>query len=464
MKQNGINPGIFRAYDVRGIVGRDLDDAVAVRIGKAYGTLAASKGMRTVSVGRDGRLSSHTLASALIEGLCSTGLDVIDVGLCPTPLLYYSLFHLDVDGGIMVTGSHNPPEYNGFKICMGKETIHGEQIQEIRKVIESGEFKGGDGKRSAREIIPDYLTDQQNAFHRLVEGASLRVVVDAGNGTASEVAPPLLTALGCEVIPLFCEVDGHFPNHFPDPTVPENLAALIEKVREKSADFGVAYDGDADRIGVVDDKGTIVWGDQLMILFGREILKGKPGATFISEVKCSQVMYDDLREKGGNPVMWKAGHSLIKSKMKETGAVLAGEMSGHMFFADRYFGYDDAIYATCRLIEILKRSGKRISELLSDLPETYSTPEIRRECREERKFAIVEAARERFAKEFEIIDVDGVRILFPDGAWGLIRASNTQPVLVLRFEAQSEARLQEVQRFVEGELEKLERLKTKDEK
>ncbi|NOY52983.1 MAG: phosphomannomutase/phosphoglucomutase [Deltaproteobacteria bacterium] len=452
-----MNPGIFRAYDIRGIVGKDLDGSVAERIGRAYGTYVAVKGVRTVSVGRDGRLSSEELASSLIEGLCAAGLDVIDVGLCPTPLLYFSLFHLPVDGGIMVTGSHNPPDYNGFKICVGKETIHGEEIQKIRKVIEAGKFEEGKGKRISGEIIPDYLAHQRKSFQGLTGGPSLRVVVDAGNGTAATVAPSLLSDLGCDVIPLFCEIDGNFPNHFPDPTVPENLVSLIAKVRETSADFGVAYDGDADRIGIVDDQGAIVWGDQLMILFGREILKRTPGATFISEVKCSQVMYDDLRSKGGNPIMWKTGHSLIKSKMKETGAALAGEMSGHIFFADRYYGYDDAIYATCRLVEILKASGRRVSELLSDLPKTFATPEIRRECSEKKKFGIVEAAKERFAREFEIIDVDGVRILFKDGAWGLIRASNTQPVLVLRFEAKSEARLKEVQNFVEGELEKLER-------
>jgi len=457
LNRDGINPGIFRAYDIRGIVGKDLDGSVAERIGRAYGTYVAVKGVRTVSVGRDGRLSSEELASSLIEGLCAAGLDVIDVGLCPTPLLYFSLFHLPVDGGIMVTGSHNPPDYNGFKICVGKETIHGEEIQKIRKVIEAGKFEEGKGKRISGEIIPDYLAHQRKSFQGLTGGPSLRVVVDAGNGTAATVAPSLLSDLGCDVIPLFCEIDGNFPNHFPDPTVPENLVSLIAKVRETSADFGVAYDGDADRIGIVDDQGAIVWGDQLMILFGREILKRTPGATFISEVKCSQVMYDDLRSKGGNPIMWKTGHSLIKSKMKETGAALAGEMSGHIFFADRYYGYDDAIYATCRLVEILKASGRRVSELLSDLPKTFATPEIRRECSEKKKFGIVEAAKERFAREFEIIDVDGVRILFKDGAWGLIRASNTQPVLVLRFEAKSEARLKEVQNFVEGELEKLER-------
>ncbi len=457
MKENSVSPGIFRAYDIRGIVGQDLDAYVAERIGKAYGTLAFRKGVRKVSVGQDGRLSSDELAEALMKGILSTGIDVVDLAVCPTPLLYFSLFRMDVDGGLMVTGSHNPPDYNGFKVCVGQDTLYGEQIQEIRGVIESGHFREGEGVLTEHAIISDYLEYMLNAFQSLNESSPLHVVMDAGSGMGGLVAPQLLGKLGCRVTSLYCDVDGHFPHHFPDPTVASNLAELIRTVREEQADVGIAYDGDADRIGVVDDRGRIIWGDQLMILFAREILKDQPGATFVSEVKCSQVMYDDIRSHGGNPIMWKTGHSLIKQKMKETGAALAGEMSGHMFFADRYFGYDDAIYASCRLVELLKKNGKRVSDLLSDLPVTFATPEIRRECPDERKFSIVERAREHFAKEFEIIDVDGVRILFPDGAWGLIRASNTQPVLVLRFEAKSENRLEEVQEFVEGELRKLER-------
>jgi phosphomannomutase/phosphoglucomutase len=455
MKNNSVNPAIFRAYDIRGIVGKDLDGDVAARIGKAYGTLAVKKGLRKVSVGRDGRLSSDELTEALIAGIASTGVDVINIGVCPTPLLYYSLFSLEVDGGIMVTGSHNPSDYNGFKVCIGRETIHGPEIQEIFKTIEKGIYAQGKGTCSEVPVIPDYISHLKTAFCELSDLPPLRVVVDAGNGTGGNVAPELLKSLGCDVIPLYCDIDGRFPNHHPDPTIPENLSALIETVRQEEADAGIAYDGDADRIGVVDDRGNIIWGDQLMILFSREILKDRPGATFVSEVKCSQVMYDDIRSNGGVAIMWKTGHSLIKGKMKETGAALAGEMSGHIFFADRYYGYDDAIYASCRLVEILKKTQRPISELLSDLPVTCNTPEIRRECPEEKKFEIVERAKEHFAKDFEIIDVDGVRILFDDGAWGLIRASNTQPVLVLRFEAKTEERLREVQRFVEAELEKL---------
>jgi len=450
-----VSPEIFRAYDIRGIVGKELDAGVANQIGKAYGTLAKKKGLGKVSVGRDGRLTSDDLAEALIKGLISTGLHVVDLGKCPTPLLYFSLFHLDLDGGIMVTGSHNPPEFNGFKVCVGKETLHGEQIQEIREVMDSAHFETGEGERSTIDIIPEYIKEQTESFKELVNLPSLRVVVDAGNGMGGIVAPELLENLGCQVIPLYCEVDGSFPNHHPDPTIPENLASLIRKVKEEKADIGIGYDGDADRIGVVDEKGEIIWGDKLMILFAREILKENPKATFISEVKCSQVLYDDIRKNGGEAIMWKAGHSLMKHKMKETGAALGGEMSGHIFFADRYYGYDDAIYASCRLVEILKKTGQRFSALLADLPVTYSTPEIRRECSEEKKFEIVKKATERFAREFEIIDVDGVRILFEDGAWGLIRASNTQPVLVLRFEAGTRDRLGEIKSFVEQELEKI---------
>jgi phosphomannomutase/phosphoglucomutase len=455
MKNNSVNPGIFRAYDIRGIVGKDLDGNVAATIGKAYGTLAVKKGLRKVSVGRDGRLSSDELTEALITGIASTGVHVVDIGVCPTPLLYYSLFSLEVDGGIMVTGSHNPSDYNGFKVCIGKETIHGAEIQEIFKTIEKGTYAQGKGTCSEVPVIPGYISHLKTTFRELSDLPPLRVVVDAGNGTGGNVAPELLKSLGCDVIPLYCDIDGRFPNHHPDPTIPENLNSLIETVRQEEADAGIAYDGDADRIGVVDDRGNIIWGDQLMILFSREILKEKPGATFVSEVKCSQVMYDDIRSNGGVAIMWKTGHSLIKGKMKETEAALAGEMSGHIFFADRYHGYDDAIYASCRLVEILKKAQRPISELLSDLPDTCNTPEIRRECPEEQKFEIVERAQAHFAKDFEIIDVDGVRILFDDGAWGLIRASNTQPVLVLRFEAKSEERLMEVQSFVEAELEKL---------
>ena len=453
-----ISAGIFREYDVRGVFGKDLTLETAELIGKGFGAYSKEKGVKKITLGRDVRLSSDALHDSIIKGLTEAGLEIIDVGVCPTPLLYFSIHHLKADGGVMITGSHNPPEFNGFKLAIGKETIYGDKIQEVRKIIEDGKFEKGKGTVSDYDIVQDYLDYLKNNFSGFKKSKRpLKIVVDCGNGTAGIAAPVILKSLGCDVTELFCDSDGNFPNHHPDPTIPKNLDALIKKVKEAKADFGAAYDGDADRIGVVDENGEIIWGDKLMIIFSRDILKKKPGATFISEVKSSQTMYDDITKNGGNAIMWKTGHSLIKAKMKEAGALLAGEMSGHIFFADRYLGYDDAIYATCRLAEILAESNKKTSELLSDVPKTYSTPEIRIDCPDEKKFQIVEAAKERFRKEYKIIDVDGVRILFNDG-WGLIRASNTQPVLVMRFEANSEKRLKEIKDFVEAELNKCQTL------
>ncbi|MEK6679529.1 MAG: phosphomannomutase/phosphoglucomutase [Nitrospirota bacterium] len=453
-----ISAGIFREYDVRGVFGKDLTLEAAELIGKGFGAYSKEKGVKKITLGRDVRLSSDALHDSIIKGLTEAGLEIIDVGVCPTPLLYFSIHHLKADGGVMITGSHNPPEFNGFKLAIGKETIYGDKIQEVRKIIEGGKFEKGKGTVSDYDIVQDYLNYLKNNFGGFRKSKRpLKIVVDCGNGTAGIAAPAILKLLGCDVVELFCNLDGNFPNHHPDPTIPKNLEALIRKVKEEKADFGAAYDGDADRIGVVDENGEIIWGDKLMIIFSRDILKKKPGATFISEVKSSQTMYDDITKNGGNAIMWKTGHSLIKAKMKEAGALLAGEMSGHIFFADRYLGYDDAIYATCRLAEILAESNKKTSELLSDVPKTYSTPEIRIDCPDEKKFQIVETAKERFRKEYKIIDVDGVRILFNDG-WGLIRASNTQPVLVMRFEANSEKRLKEIKDFVEAELNKCQTL------
>lgn len=453
-----ISAGIFREYDVRGIYGKDLTLEAAELLGKGFGAYAKGKGVKKITLGRDVRLSSDALHDSIIKGLTEAGMEIIDVGVCPTPLLYFSIHHLKADGGVMITGSHNPPEFNGFKLAIGKETIYGDKIQEVRKIIENGKFEKGKGTVSDYDIVQDYLNYLKNNFGGFIKSKRpLKIVVDCGNGTAGIAVPAILKSLGCDVTELFCDLDGNFPNHHPDPTIPKNLEALIRKVKEEKADFGAAYDGDADRIGVVDENGEIIWGDKLMIIFSRDILKKKPGATFISEVKSSQTMYDDIAKNGGKAIMWKTGHSLIKAKMKEAGALLAGEMSGHIFFADRYLGYDDAIYATCRLAEILAESNKKTSELLSDVPKTYSTPEIRIDCPDEKKFQIVEAAKERFRKEYKIIDVDGVRILFDDG-WGLIRASNTQPVLVMRFEANSEKRLKEIKDFVEAELNKCQTL------
>jgi len=369
--------------------------------------------------------------------------------MVPTPLLYFSLHHLAVDGGIQITGSHNPPEYNGFKICLGKTTIYGEEIQKLRRISESGSFPKGKGSVETREVIHPY---REEVLKRIRCGQKERkVVLDAGNGVAGLVAPELYARMGVEVEKLFCEPDGLFPNHHPDPTLPENLKHLVQRVSDTSADLGIAFDGDADRIGVVDRKGKTLWGDQLMIIFSRDLLKRHPGAKIIGEVKCSQVLYDDIRKNGGVPIMWKAGHSLIKAKMKEEGALLAGEMSGHLFFAERYFGYDDAIYAGARLLEILTNENKELDELLAGVPSLVSTPEIRLDCPDDQKFQIVADLASEFKKQYQVIDVDGARVVF-EGGWGLIRASNTQPVLVLRFEAEDQKTLQEIQKIFMNKL------------
>ena len=440
-----INPQIFREYDIRGVVDKDLTPDIVKTLGQGFGTHMVRLGRRELVVGRDGRLSSKTFKEALVEGLISTGCHVIDIGLCPTPVYYFSIFHLDKDGGMMVTGSHNPPEFNGFKVSVGKSTIFGEEIQNLRRLIEKGEFVVGKGYVSNEEISRPYQDYFKKNIH--IE-KKMRVVIDAGNGTGGVVAGPLLRDLGCEVEELYCEVDGRFPNHFPDPTIPGNLKDLIDRVKKNQADAGIGYDGDADRIGVVDDQGNIIWGDQLMILFSREILKYKKGAVFVAEVKCSQNLFNDIEKNGGKAIMWRTGHSLIKEKMKEERAALGGEMSGHIFFADRYFGYDDAIYASCRLIELLSKTDRKLSTLLSDVPKTFITPEIRVDCADEIKFKAVEKVKEELRKDYPVIDVDGARVKFEDG-WGLVRASNTQPALVLRFEALTQDRLTEIRDLVE---------------
>jgi phosphomannomutase/phosphoglucomutase len=449
-----MNPVIFREYDIRGVADRDFDADFAFQLGQAYGAFVRAQGKRRVAVGRDCRLTSEKYALALRRGMCATGLEVIDVGVCPTPLLYFSLHYYDVDGGIQVTGSHNPPEHNGFKICVGKHTIHGGEIQELRQLLERGVFPSEPGKETRLPIIgpyQDFICDHFGRFSR-----EISVVVDAGNATAGPVAPTILRKLGCRVTELFCTLDGRFPHHHPDPTVPENMEHLIAMVAESGAEVGIAFDGDADRLGLVDRHGRLIWGDEMLVLFARDILQRHPGATVVSEVKCSQRLFDDIRLKGGKPIMWKAGHSLLKAKMRETGALLGGEMSGHMFFADGYYGYDDAIYASCRMLDILGRAGKELPDLLADLPPAYATPEIRLDCPDELKFRIAEKVREHFQGRFETIDIDGVRIKFPEG-WGLVRASNTQPVLVLRFEAQTQTQLAEYQRLVEDVIEQVKR-------
>jgi phosphomannomutase/phosphoglucomutase len=449
-----VNPNIFREYDIRGVVEKDLTHDAVEEIGRSFGSEMMQAGHRQLSLGRDGRLSSPALHDSLIQGLTSTGVEILDIGICPTPILYFSLFELPVQGGVMITGSHNPADFNGFKLCRGRESIYGDAIQAIRKRIESKTFVQGKGLvKNYPGIIPQYTKYLEKQFRDAAKG--FKVVVDSGNGTAGPVAPDLLRLMGCEVVELYSEMDGRFPNHHPDPTVPENLTDLITRVKAEGAAMGIGFDGDADRLGVVDENGEVIWGDRLLIIFARDILRRHPKATVVSEVKCSQQLFDDVVQRGGQAIMWKAGHSLIKAKMRETQAVLAGEMSGHFCFADRYYGYDDAIYAACRLIEIVAKTGRPLSQLLADLPKTYSTPEIRVDCPDEIKFKLVEKVKQqltspsrRRGEQVKMIDVDGLRIQFEDG-WGLLRASNTQPVLVLRFEAKTAGRLKEIQDLIQ---------------
>lgn len=444
-----MNPEIFREYDIRGWVDRDLNPDLVTLLGRAIGSCAVRQGVRTMTLGRDCRLSSQAYHQAMARGLAATGIHVIDVGLCATPMLYFSIRHFSADGGVMVTGSHNPPEFNGFKICIGPDTIYGDQIQEIRRTIADNDLITGAGEIRQGEIAAPYM---DHLFGNIKVRPGLTVALDAGNGVGGLFALPLLNRCGCRVIDLHCQPDGRFPNHFPDPTIPENLQELIRVVDQEGADAGIAFDGDADRIGVITDRGEILWGDELLLLFSRSILHDSPGAAIIGEVKCSQKLYDDIAKRGGRAIMWKAGHSLIKGKMKEEKAMLAGEMSGHIFFADRYFGYDDALYAMLRLLEILSDGGEKLSERLSDLPRTCATPEIRVDCPERYKFAAVKAVRDHFAKSHPINAIDGVRISFEQG-WGLVRASNTQPVIVLRFEAVSPESLAAIRGQVEAVLQ-----------
>jgi phosphomannomutase / phosphoglucomutase len=441
-----MNSHIFREYDIRGVVGKDLTDETVLDLARAFGTYFKRYGARRVSLARDARDSSPRFRDLLVRGLNETGCDVVDVGMVPTPVLYFTLFTQGVDGGVMITGSHNPSDNNGFKVCLGNSTIYGRQIQEIKDIAVARVFPSGRGTVEVRDVLPQYQDHVAGSIR--VGPRRLKVVVDGGNGVGGFVGAPLYRALGFDVIELFCEPDGMFPNHHPDPTIVENMRFATDLLKERGADLAIAFDGDGDRIGVIDERGRIIWGDQLMVIFSRAILQERPGATFIAEVKCSQTLFDDIRRHGGNPIMWRVGHSLIKAKMKEARAALAGEMSGHMFFADRYFGYDDAVYAGARLLEILSHTDGPLSSLLSSLPHTVYTPEIRLDCPDEKKFGVVRALTESFRETHEVVDIDGARIVFPHG-WGLVRASNTQPVLVLRFEADNEQHLAEIRRTVE---------------
>ncbi|MGC2234628.1 MAG: phosphomannomutase/phosphoglucomutase [Pyrinomonadaceae bacterium] len=442
-----MNPNIFREYDIRGIVGRDLTKETVSILGRAIGTFFQKNGAKRIAIGFDARESSPLFKDLLVKGFNASGCDVVLIGMVPTPVLYHTVFTKPVDGGVMITGSHNPPDHNGFKICLGKQTLFGSQIQEIKDIAFSGEFAEGTGASENLEVLQDY---EEDILSRIEFGTrKLKTVVDGGNGMGGVTGVPVYKKLGVELVELFTEPDSNFPNHHPDPTVTENLQDTIRAVAESGADLGIAFDGDGDRIGVIDEKGRIIWGDELMVLLSREILKEKPGSTIIAEVKCSQNLFDDIAARGGKPLMWKAGHSLIKAKMKETNAALAGEMSGHIFFADRFYGFDDATYAGARVLEILSKTDKNLSELLSDLPETFSTPELRVDCTEEQKFAVVQKIAGEFSKTNEVITIDGARILFENG-WGLVRASNTQAILVLRFEADSEENLAKIRETVES--------------
>ncbi|MGQ9688989.1 MAG: phosphomannomutase/phosphoglucomutase [Desulfobaccales bacterium] len=441
-----MNPLIFREYDIRGRVEPDLAPEKVERLGRALGAYFRRHGAQRLALAQDCRPSSPAIAAHLAQVLVESGCRVIDIGVCPTPVLYFAIRELKAAGGVMVTASHNPPEFNGFKICLGNQTIFGAEIQQVRRLAEAGDAVVGQGSRDSREMIPTYL---DYLCQNLKIARPLRVGLDGGHGTAGPVALTFLNKMGCRTFPLYCEMDGRFPAHPPDPTIPANLADLQRLVKEHSLDLGVAYDGDGDRLGVVGPQGEIIWGDQLMVLFARDILKRPPGATIMGEVKCSQRLYDDIARHGGRPLMWKTGHSLIKQKMQEEKALAAGDMSGHLFFADRYFGFDDAIYATGRLLEILAVTDQTISDLLADLPATVATPEIRWDCPDEVKFQVVENIKHRVSDRYPVVDIDGVRLQFPDG-WGLIRASNTQPALVLRYEAASSERLKEIQDLVEG--------------
>lgn len=444
-----LKPTIFREYDIRGIADTELHSEGVAQLGQAVGTYLRRKAGRKVNLGRDCRLSSPRLGEAMMRGLLASGCEVTDIGTVPTPLLYYSVHQLQADGAVMITGSHNPAEYNGFKVMSGKSTIYGDEIQNVRKLIETGDLDHGEGVAKSADVSAIYVDEVAGQFRF---DRRIRVALDAGNGTAGPVMHRVLEKLNVEAVELFFDMDGRFPNHHPDPTVPENLKHLNAAVAKQGADLGIAFDGDADRIGAVDEKGGVVWGDQLLLIYGREILTRKPGATIIGEVKCSQILYDELRRLGGNAIMYRTGHSLIKAKMKEEHAELAGEMSGHMFFADRYYGFDDALYAACRLIEIVARSGRPLSAQLAGLPKMVVTPEIRVDCADEIKFEVVKRVTARLRAKHEIVDVDGVRVLFEKG-WGLVRASNTQPVLVLRFEAANEELLGRYRAEVEETLQ-----------
>ncbi len=434
---------IFRAYDIRGIVGESLTPEIVTQIGQAIGSEAAARQQSKVVVARDGRLSGPELSEALIDGLQKAGREVIDIGMMPTPVLYFATHYLKTGTGVMVTGSHNPPNYNGLKIMIGGDALSGETIQALKTRIDTNDLITGQGSRHTSEVHHAYLSH----IHKDVKLARpFKVVVDCGNGVAGTIAPHLLQTLGCKVIPLFCEVDGHFPNHHPDPSMPENLASLITAVQSEGADLGLAFDGDGDRLGVIDANGRIIWPDRQMILYATDLLKRHPGALILYDVKCSRHLRDAIKQHGGEPLMWKTGHSLIKTKMKETGALLGGEMSGHIFFKERWYGFDDALYTAARLLEILSQDSRTPAEIFTALPDAINTPELKLELEEfGQHYDLMQQISDTFSfKDAQISTIDGIRADFKDG-WGLVRASNTTPSLVIRFEANTQAALENIQ-------------------
>ncbi|HXX40611.1 MAG TPA: phosphomannomutase/phosphoglucomutase [bacterium] len=440
---------IFREYDIRGVVGRDFDAEAAETIARAFGTYLGDAGVHKAVVGRDNRVSSGAIYEAAIRGLRDAGCDVTAIGLVISPIFYFALRHLGIDGGMMVTASHNPAEFNGFKLAYGPGTLYGAEIQRVREIAERGPARTAPGRIESREVAEAYASMLEERIR--LGPRKLRVAVDCGNGTAGVFVPGILRRWGCEVLPLYCDSDPSFPHHHPDPVEPRNLVDLIRLVREAHADVGIGIDGDGDRIGAVDDRGEILWGDQLMALFWREVLATHPGAVALIEVKCSQALVDEVRRLGGRPEFTRTGHSLIKARMREIGAVFAGEMSGHLFFADEYYGYDDAVYAAGRLLRMLSRTERRLSDLVAEIPRYYATPEIRVACPDDRKFAVVEAVTRELRERYEVIDVDGARVVLPDG-WALVRASNTQPVLVVRAEGTTPDALERAKGVITGAL------------
>jgi len=448
-----MNKYIFREYDIRGRVAEDFPPDVVELLGKGFGTYAKRNGAREIALSGDVRLSTPQLLESYKKGLLSTGLDVIYLGQLPTPVNYYSMFKLGVDGAVQITGSHNPPEFNGFKMSLFKKAVYGASIQSIREIIESGNFEVGEGQKTAHNLKPDYMN---MVVEKITIERPIKVVMDCGNAAGGLVAPEIFKRLGIDLTQLYCDIDGSFPNHHPDPTVKENLTDLIAMMKSGDYDIGVAFDGDADRVGVVDDQGTIVWADQLMALFLPEVIQD--GDEILFDVKCSQALEDMILKYGGTPVMWKTGHSLIKQRMGELNCKLGGEMSGHIFFADDYFGYDDAIYVAARAVQMLSRSSRKLSDLVAELPKYYSTPELRFAAEnDEEKFRIAKEAADYFTTNFDCITVDGVRIKFGDG-WGLVRSSNTQPVIVCRFEATTPERMEEIRSIVMTKLNSIGKL------